>query len=225
MSCATRFSADFQPLEAEALGATGLESERQDPPALSMAAREPAAESPIPSSASPAPARQKKTDTPKSLAEKLLQGWTLTDRYCPVQGCLTPLVRNREKQLMCVECDKWVVPENELHGDSSPAAEAQAPRQQNRPAAQTPTAPATAPPQAALFAESRQPASGGHGLDICTRAIEVLLSKVDLCVSRMEGVQQVPGREASEMVEFLSSASKTILAMNDVRDCLEASRK
>ena len=107
-----------------------MESERQDPPALSMAAREPAAESPIPSSASPAPARQKKTDTPKSLAEKLLQGWTLTDRYCPVQGCLTPLVRNREKQLMCVECDKWVVPENELHGDSSPAAEAQAPRQQ-----------------------------------------------------------------------------------------------
>jgi hypothetical protein len=49
----------------------------------------------------------------------------------------------------------------------------------------------------------------------------VLFSKMDLCVTKMEqGVQAIPGEEATRMVEFLNSASKTILAVNDVKDTL-----
>ena len=30
-----------------------------------------------------------------AIAEKLLQGWTMLAEYCPVEGCVTPLMRSR----------------------------------------------------------------------------------------------------------------------------------
>ncbi|CAM6054019.1 unnamed protein product [Sphagnum tenellum] len=51
-------------------------------------------------------------DHSSSIASKLLQGWTLLGDHCPV--CVTPLVRNRQKQMFCVACDQWVLTEEQL---------------------------------------------------------------------------------------------------------------
>lgn len=136
----------------------------------------------------------------KGLAEKLLQGWTLTDQYCPI--CLTPLVRNKERQLMCVGCDKWVVPESEVPPTPPPK-----PKPEPK-------------PEASPAPKARPAGTGGSKVAICERAMNVLFAKMDACVSRMEGVAQVPGEEATEILEFISTASKTILAVNDVKDCI-----
>ncbi|BBN10978.1 hypothetical protein MPTK1_5g08100 [Marchantia polymorpha subsp. ruderalis] len=50
-------------------------------------------------------------DSSAALAEKLLQGWTLLNEHCP--QCLTPLVRNRQKQVYCAVCKQWVLSEAE----------------------------------------------------------------------------------------------------------------
>ena len=141
------------------------------------------------------------------MAAKLLQGWTLTDRYCPIQDCLTPLVRNKEKQLLCVDCDKWVVPESEVYAADSPLKE--------------PPAPVPPQPETEAAASIAPPPVGRA--EVCDRAIDVLLAKVDLCVAGLGQVARVPTKEATEMLEFLNTASKTILAMNDVKECVQLS--
>ncbi|KAG6547764.1 hypothetical protein Mapa_010577 [Marchantia paleacea] len=50
-------------------------------------------------------------DSSAALAEKLLQGWTLLNEHCP--QCLTPLVRNRQKEVYCAVCKQWVLSEAE----------------------------------------------------------------------------------------------------------------
>ncbi|KAG0568156.1 hypothetical protein M758_7G187600 [Ceratodon purpureus] len=60
----------------------------------------------VPASADPPP------DHSSLIASKLLQGWTLLADSCPV--CLTPLVRNRQKQLFCVSCSQWLLTEDQL---------------------------------------------------------------------------------------------------------------
>jgi uncharacterized Zn finger protein (UPF0148 family) len=174
------------------------------------------------------PKQGSKDDNCKGLAEKLLQGWTLTDQYCP--NCLTPLVRNREKKLLCVSCDKWVITESELHANSccgdSPNAAAADSRREEQPQPQqqpsSPLSPSVVPPSKAVGRRQASTTSNNAAAgDICKRAIDVLFSKMDLCVTKMEqGVQAIPGEEATRMVEFLNSASKTILAVNDVKDTL-----
>jgi len=51
-------------------------------------------------------------DPSSLIASKLLQGWTLLADSCPV--CLTPIVRNRQKQLFCVACAQWLLTEDQL---------------------------------------------------------------------------------------------------------------
>jgi len=166
-------------------------------------------------STSPAKPRKRRDDSCKGLAEKLLQGWTLTDQYCPVEQCLTPLVRSRDKKLLCVDCDKWVVTENEAYANASPMKQEPAPT----PPAKEASAPAA--PQGVVGSGAQ--AVRDHA-GVCTRAIDVLFNKMNLCVNRMERLNQVPGSEASELLEFLSNTSKTILTMSDLRDCMEATR-
>jgi len=48
------------------------------------------------------------------ISEKLLQGWTMLNEYCPADGCGTVLMGNKNKQMWCVNCSNWVVREEDL---------------------------------------------------------------------------------------------------------------
>jgi len=53
--------------------------------------------------------RRRQSDTcSKKIAEKLLQGWALLNDTCPM-GCPVPLVRNKQKEMMCVNCGTWAI--------------------------------------------------------------------------------------------------------------------
>lgn len=47
-------------------------------------------------------------DVSGAIAEKLLQGWALTNDTCPMPACATPLVRNRQREMFCVKHDMFV---------------------------------------------------------------------------------------------------------------------
>lgn len=47
-------------------------------------------------------------DASGRVAEKLLEGWTLTGATCPMTGCHTPLVRNREGEMFCARHELYV---------------------------------------------------------------------------------------------------------------------
>jgi len=47
-------------------------------------------------------------DVSGAIAEKLLQGWTLTNDTCPMPACATPLVRNRQREMFCVKHEMFV---------------------------------------------------------------------------------------------------------------------
>eukprot|EP00164_Ancoracysta_twista_P012921 GFYU01020440.1.p1 GENE.GFYU01020440.1~~GFYU01020440.1.p1 ORF type:complete len:333 (+),score=94.56 GFYU01020440.1:158-1156(+) len=48
------------------------------------------------------------------IAQKLLQGWTLLNDYCPNPDCSVPLVRNKEGQMSCVSCGNRVIKEEDF---------------------------------------------------------------------------------------------------------------
>ena len=164
------------------------------------------------------PQKEAKEDSCKGLADKLLQGWTLTDQYCP--KTLTPLVRNKEKKLFCVTCDKFLIPESELHTlDRGEAGQTSGSSQQRECSGQHKERNSPQVKPSVHIPNILQPnTTRTSNKEICTRAINVLFSKMDVCVTQMEGIQQVPGEEASKMLDFLNNASKAILAVNDVKD-------
>lgn len=47
---------------------------------------------------------------------------TLTGRTCPVRGCITSLVKNKQGQLFCVSCDKFCVAESDLKQGRVPSS-------------------------------------------------------------------------------------------------------
>jgi hypothetical protein len=52
---------------------------------------------------------QKDDDHAGMIAEKLLEGWTLLAEYCPMEGCLAPLMRSRDGRRYCVAHDMFVM--------------------------------------------------------------------------------------------------------------------
>ena len=53
--------------------------------------------------------RKKDDDNAAAIAEKLLQGWTMLAEYCPMEGCLAPLMRSRDGRKYCVAHDMYVM--------------------------------------------------------------------------------------------------------------------
>lgn len=51
--------------------------------------------------------QQQSDRTSAALAERMLLGWALLDKYCP--RCATPLVRSRQATTYCVTCDCQVI--------------------------------------------------------------------------------------------------------------------
>jgi len=47
-------------------------------------------------------------DASSKIADKLLEGWTLTNDLCPMPGCSTPLVRNRSREMFCCKHELFV---------------------------------------------------------------------------------------------------------------------
>lgn len=47
-------------------------------------------------------------DASSKIADKLLDGWTLTNDLCPMPGCSTPLVRNRSREMFCCKHELFV---------------------------------------------------------------------------------------------------------------------
>ena len=88
----------------------------------------------VPAPADPPP------DHSSLIASKLLQGWTLLADSCPV--CLTPLVRNRHRQVFCVSCFQWLLTEDQL------ALKLEAQHVHDSPAPSSPLPPTPAPPPA-----------------------------------------------------------------------------
>ena len=54
-------------------------------------------------------AGSKADDDASKMAEKLLQGWTMLAEYCPMEGCLAPLMRSREGRRYCVSHEMFVM--------------------------------------------------------------------------------------------------------------------
>ena len=52
---------------------------------------------------------QRDDDHAGQIAEKLLEGWTLLAEYCPMEGCLAPLMRSRDGRRFCVAHDMYVM--------------------------------------------------------------------------------------------------------------------
>lgn len=48
------------------------------------------------------------------IAQKLLQGWNLLNEYCPAPNCNLPLVKNKDGQMYCVQCQEWVISEDDF---------------------------------------------------------------------------------------------------------------
>nr|PNR48733.1 hypothetical protein PHYPA_013210 [Physcomitrium patens] len=79
------------------------------------------------------------------IASKLLQGWTLLAESCP--QCLTPLVRNRQKQVYCVSCSQWLLTQDQLAlklaaqhvHENSPPPSTPPQQQQQQPSSKVPT--------------------------------------------------------------------------------------
>ena len=63
-------------------------------------------------------------DASSRIADKLLEGWTLTNDLCPMPGCSTPLVRNRAREMYCCKHELFVRAEfaNRFERDRSAAA-------------------------------------------------------------------------------------------------------
>lgn len=96
---------------------------------------------PPPSSSSSLASR----DHSSLIASKLLQGWTLLAESCP--QCLTPLVRNRQKQVYCVSCSQWLLTQDQLAlklaaqhvHENSPPPSTPPQQQQQQPSSKVPT--------------------------------------------------------------------------------------
>ena len=56
---------------------------------------------------------QRDDDHAGKIAEKLLEGWTLLAEYCPVEGCLAPLMRSRDGRKFCVAHNMFVMSSEE----------------------------------------------------------------------------------------------------------------
>ncbi|KAJ0411012.1 hypothetical protein ATCC90586_003614 [Pythium insidiosum] len=56
---------------------------------------------------------QRRDQASARLGEKLLQGWTMLATHCPSDNCFTPLMRNKQGQMFCVGCDRFVITEEE----------------------------------------------------------------------------------------------------------------
>merc|ERR1719335_695437 len=50
-----------------------------------------------------------------SIANYLLAGWILLDKYCPV--CTTVLVKNKAKLIWCVYCESWATTKKTKYSD------------------------------------------------------------------------------------------------------------
>jgi len=64
-------------------------------------------------------------DVSELLAEKMLAGWALLGQACPM--CGTTLVRNKQQQMLCVSCDKFVVIQSSADQARSAAEERSSP--------------------------------------------------------------------------------------------------
>ena len=58
---------------------------------------------------SPTRKMKRDDDSAGAIAEKLLEGWTLLAEYCPMEGCLAPLMRSRDGRRYCVTHSMFVM--------------------------------------------------------------------------------------------------------------------
>ena len=97
--------------------------------------------------------RRKRSDLASTaIAAKLLEGWALLNDYCPMDGCMCPLMRNRQKKLFCVSCDLFVVRAGDVEQHAAQRASEAAERKAGAPEAKAPPASPQATPQAAAKA-------------------------------------------------------------------------
>lgn len=78
---------------------------------------------PAPTAANARGKEPPKKDVSQLIADKLLAGWALLDTYCPL--CNSPIVRNKQKRMFCVQCDLFLVTEEDMKRDAA-AKEARA---------------------------------------------------------------------------------------------------
>ena len=111
-------------------------------------------------------AGSKADDDASKMAEKLLQGWTMLAEYCPMEGCLAPLMRSREGRRYCVSHEMFVMSPEEAEAmresGAGPGGIDAAPAPAH--AADAPAAPAPASPERIDFYQKlKQRGGGGPG--------------------------------------------------------------
>lgn len=101
------------------------------PAAVAVAAAAPA---PVANQQTRKPAVEKK-DVSSLLAQKLLAGWCMLGIHCPMPGCGTPLMRSKEGEMWCEQCQLPVMREADVKTQTPVAAAAPAPACAPEPAA------------------------------------------------------------------------------------------
>ncbi|OQR93698.1 hypothetical protein THRCLA_08380 [Thraustotheca clavata] len=150
-------------------------------------------------------AKKKRRDAASSkMGEKMLQGWTLLGVHCPVEDCLMPLMRNRDGQMYCVNCEQYVLTEEEMAVKE--AAEI-------LPKVVKPTSPEfprpSSPKQRALVS--------GFDLDAMNRsAIDVLYEKMDTALGQLEATSKP--KEAAAIAKLIRELAKAIKAIKNINN-------
>ncbi|OQR97242.1 hypothetical protein ACHHYP_12354 [Achlya hypogyna] len=156
------------------------------------------------------------------MGEKMLQGWTLLGIHCPVPGCLMPLMRSREGQMYCVNCEQYVMTEEEMAAREAPApptaseASVAASSVVSSPAG-PPTSTNTSVPHSPLPKRRALSAPNEYDLQAMHRmAIEVLYEKMDAALGQLEAATKP--KEAATIAKLVRELAKAIKALQALQD-------
>ena len=151
--------------------------------------------------------RRKRSDLASTaIAAKLLEGWALLNDYCPMDGCMCPLMRNRQKRLFCVSCDLFVVRAGDVEQHAAQRASEAAEREAGTPEAKaappaTPQAAAKAAPKEVKAPEPLRPAP-------------VAATAAAVAAAPLAGVA---GRTSRTLLATIADAERALAAAADPR--------
>ena len=151
--------------------------------------------------------RRKRSDLASTaIAAKLLEGWALLNDYCPMDGCMCPLMRNRQKRLFCVSCDLFVVRAGDVEQHAAQRASEAAERKAGTPEAKaappaTPQAAAKAAPKEVKAPEPLRPAP-------------VAATAAAVAAAPLAGVA---GRTSRTLLATIADAERALAAAADPR--------
>ncbi|KDO16788.1 hypothetical protein SPRG_17725 [Saprolegnia parasitica CBS 223.65] len=165
--------------------------------------------------------KKKKRDAASAkMGEKMLQGWTLLGLHCPVPECLMPLMRSREGQMYCVNCEQYVMTEEEMAAHTKTTTEQAAVSEASSAVPSPVAAPKHAPPPPPTSPLAKRRAlSVPNEFDFAAMnrmAIDVLYEKMDTALGQLEAATKP--KDAAEIAKLVRELAKAIKALQSLGD-------